>query len=334
MRFGITYGIYRGGGYSVAQIFQQTIEQILLAESYGFDCVFISEHHFFANELFPSPLMALSYIAAKTSKIRLGTGVLLLPLADPIRVAEDAAVLDVISGGRLILGIGQGYVPQEFQAFGRKLKDRPALMREGATLIRKLWTEPSVTYRGTHFHVDGVSLAPKTVQKPPPIWVAAKKKKAVELAAEVGDGWYADPITPLPIIRENKGHWERALQANGKDPAKQAFACYREFFVGPDDESAQKIGGQGVLGEFRMYSSLGHLVDEEGRPLPPNQEEGLVDLVRRRCTVGGPERCRADLQMIQDTLTPTHLVMKMKYQAVRHEDVMTSIRLAAEKVIP
>src|SRR5207244_12226327 len=103
----------------------------------------------------------------------------------------------------------------QFAALARCRRARPALRRECTTLIRRLRTEPSVTYRGEHFEADGVALRPQPIQKPPPIWVAAKRRKAVELAAEVGDGWFADPITPLAIIRENRGHWMRALARGG-----------------------------------------------------------------------------------------------------------------------
>ncbi|HZP40988.1 MAG TPA: LLM class flavin-dependent oxidoreductase [Candidatus Binatia bacterium] len=335
VKFGLNYAIYKGPGVTAGEMFHETVEEVVLAESLGFDCALVSEHHFVDNDMFPSPVVALAYLAAKTSRIRVGGGVFLLPLYDPLRLAEDTAVLDVISRGRFILGIGQGYRPEEFQAFGRRLADRPSLMREGVRLVRRLWTEPSVTHEGKHFRVKDVCLTPKPVQPSPPVWVAAKKRKAVELAAEIGDGWYADPITPISIIKENKAHWTAALRAHGKDPARQTFAYYREFFVGADDDSAWKIGGEnGVMGEYEMYSSFGHLVDDDGRPLPANQREGLVELAKRRTTVGGPERCRADLEMIRETLAPTHVVLKTRWGGVPHAEAMRSIRRAGEQVIP
>ncbi len=335
MKFGITFAVHAGRNQTVGEMFQTTVEQIQLAESCGFDVAFISEHHFLPSDMLPSPLIALAYVAAKTSSIRLGTGILLMPLHDPVRVAEDAAVIDVISGGRMLLGIGQGYRPEEFEGFGRRLEDRRALMREGATLVRRAWTETSVDFEGEHFQAQGLNVTPKPLQKPsPPIWVGAKIRRAVELAAEIGDGWYADPITPIPIIARNKEHWLNAIRANGKDPEKQDFAYYREFFVGPDDDTGWRIGGRGQLSEYRAYLSFNHLVDDEGKPIPADQSDGLEDLVRQRCTAGGPERCRDDLLMIKETLDPTHVIMKTKYSNVSNEDVAASIRLASEKVFP
>jgi len=334
MRFGLVYSIEGGGGDRADQVFRDAVEEIGQADRMGLAAVFMSEHHFVENGFFPSPLIALSFVAARTLRIKLGPGVLLLPLYDPIHVAEDCAVLDIISGGRVILGVGQGYRPEEFAAFGRSLRDRPALLREGTTLIRRLWTEPSVTYRGEHFEADGVALRPQPIQKPPPIWVAAKRRKAVELAAEVGDGWFADPITPLAIIRENRGHWMRALARGGIDRAQRTFAYYREFFVAADDATAWRIGREPMMAGYRNYLRWGHLVDEEGRTIPPEREDVLEEMVKQRFTLGGPERCLADIAMLRETLDLDCLVMKAKFPGLSHANVMESIRLFGERVLP
>jgi probable F420-dependent oxidoreductase len=335
LKFGLTYAPYSTGGRRAEEVFRANVEQIRLAESCGFDSAFVSEHHFLDNEMFPSPLVALAFVAALTTKIRLGTGVLLLPLHDPVRAAEDAAVLDCISGGRLILGIGQGYRPEEFSGYRRRLEDRRALLREGATLVRRLWTEEHVTFHGEHFRVDGVNLTPKPRQRPaPPIWVAAKKRRAVELAAEVGDAWYADPITPLPLIVENKARWLAALAAHGKSPEAQDLAYYREFFVGEDDASAWRAGSPGVLDMYHFYLSVSHLVDDAGRPIPSDRTDRVEPLVRERCTIGSPAHCLDHLAQIRATLDPSYVVMKMGHSAIAPEQAERSIRLAAERVLP
>ncbi len=335
MRFGIVYSIEGGGGDRADRVFREAVEEIVVGEQCGLDIALISEHHFTDSDFFPSPLIALSYVAARTSKIRLSPGVLLLPLYDPIHVAEDAAVLDIISGGRLVLGVGQGYRPEEFNAFGASLADRPSLMREGVTLIRQLWTQPRVTFRGKHFTAEDLPLRPLPVQRPaPPIWLAAKKRHAVRLAAEVGDGWFADPITPLPIICRNRVHWDDVLRRSGVDPAARAMAYYREFFVAADDRRAWELAREATMAGYRNYLRWGHLVDDDGRPIPPEREDVLEDLVRHRFTVAGPERARADVAMIRDKLNPTHLIMKAKFPGLSHADVLASIRLVGEQVMP
>jgi probable F420-dependent oxidoreductase len=335
MKFGLTFAPYTTTRRSAEEVFRRNVEQIQLAEACGFDAAFISEHHFLDNEMFPSPMIALAFLAAVTSRIRLGTGVLLLPLHDPVRVAEDAALLDRISGGRLIFGIGQGYRPEEFEGYGRRLEDRRGLMREGALLVRRLWTESDVSFHGDHFRVEGLNIRPKPLQRPsPPIWVAGKKRRAIELAAEIGDVWYADPITPMPIIARNQVYWREARRAHGRDPAQPDFAYYREFFVGPDDETAWRVGSPGLLGEYGFYLSVDHLVDDAGRPIPSDREDRLEELVRERCTIGGPARCLDDLARIREMLDPAHLVMKMGHPGIEPEHVTRSIQLAADHVLP
>ncbi|RIL04932.1 MAG: hypothetical protein DCC71_12260 [Proteobacteria bacterium] len=335
MKFGLTFAPYSTPTRRAEEVFRANVEQIRLAESCGFDSAFVSEHHFLDNEMFPSPLVALGFVAALTSKIRLGTGVLLMPLHNPVRMAEDAAVLDCISGGRLIYGIGHGYRPEEFAGYGRRLEERRSLLREGAVLTRRLWTETNVSFQGRHFSVKDLNLTPKPRQRPaPPIWVAAKKRVAVEDAAEVGDAWYADPITPMPIIARNKQHWLAALAKHGKDPARQDFAYYREFFVGDDDASAWRDGSPGLLGEYGFYLSVNHLVENDGTPIPADRTDRLEELVRDRCTVGSPATCLEHVQRIRAALDPSYMVLKMGHSAIEPEVVERSIRLAAEHVLP
>lgn len=335
MKFGITYTIENGGGRTTSERFREAVAEIRCAENLGYDCAFVSEHHFMPDDMFPSPLVALGFIAAVTSEIRLGTGVLLIPLHDPVRVAEDAAVLDIISGGRLILGLGQGYRPEEFAGFHRQLKDRQGLTREATTLIRRLWTEPSVTFHGKHFSADGVELRPQPTQKPaPPIWMAAKKRSAVELAAEVGDAWYPDPITPLAIIRQNVAHWEAALARYGKKRADQELAYYREWGIARDEATAWKHGGDEIREEYRRYLKINHLVDDAQNPIPADREDLLPEIVRQRATIGDPGRGREDLAVIREALNPTHVIFKMKHALGDHQAVLGTLRLTAEEVMP
>jgi probable F420-dependent oxidoreductase len=332
IHFGLVYSFE---GDRAANVFYEAIEEVLLAEQIGIESAFISEHHFVDTGFFPSPLISLSYLAARTSKIKIGTGVLLLPLYNPVHVAEDCAVLDIISGGRLILGVGQGYRPEEFNAFGVPLGDRPGRLKEGVTLVRRLWTEQSVTFGGKHFETRDLPLNPKPVQKPaPPIWVAAKKRRAVELAAEVGDGWFADPITPVAIIRRNKTYWENAIRAAGHDPADRTFAYYREFLVADDDDTAWRNGHESMINGYRNYLRWGHLVDDEGRPIPPNREDLLEQIVRERFTWGSPERCLEDIAKLREMLHLNHLIMKIRFPGLSHQNAMKSLQLFGQRILP
>src|SRR5947199_6828345 len=177
--------------------FEETLQECEQAEAAGFDSLWLGEHH---NSilLYPAPLVGLAAIAARTRRLRLGTGVLLLPLYHPLAVAEEAAMVDVISRGRLILGVGAGYAPEEFAAFGISTKERGSRLDEAVPLIHRLWTEDAVSHEGRHYRIGGATLRPRPVQKPrPPIWFAGWVEPALRRAGRLGDAWLGGPSAKL-----------------------------------------------------------------------------------------------------------------------------------------
>lgn len=334
MKVGLTYSISATKGLSIFEGFKDAVEQVVLAEQLGYDHAFVSEHHFLKNDMLPSPLIAISYLAAKTERINLGTGLLLLPLHDPVRVAEDTAVVDVVSGGRLILGLGQGFRPEEFEGFHRNLKDRNLLMREGVQLLRRFWSETDVTFEGEKFNYRKLNVTPKPLQKTPPIWIGAKMPNAIRVAADLADVWYADPITPLHLIKERRNGWLDQLDKNGRGRASASMAYYREFFVGETTDAAWENGGNGIVTEYKGYLAMGHLVTHDGQPIPKDRKDLVPEIVKQRATIGDPKHCIDQLNEIKQQLDLDHMVLKMKYYGVPSENVKGSMRLAAEKVLP
>jgi alkanesulfonate monooxygenase SsuD/methylene tetrahydromethanopterin reductase-like flavin-dependent oxidoreductase (luciferase family) len=314
MKVGLTYSISAPKDSTVVEGFRDTVEHVLLAEQLGYECALVSEHHFLKNDMLPSPLIAVSFLAAKTERIKLGTGLLLLPLHDPVRIAEDTAVVDVVSNGRLVLGLGQGFRLEEFDGFHRNEKD--------------------VTFEGEMFNYKNLNVTPKPLQKSPPIWIGAKMPGAIKVAADLGDVWYADPITPLHLIKERREGWLAALDENGKGRESASMAYYREFFVGPTTEAAWENGGNGIIKEYGGYLAMGHLVTHDGKLIPKDRKDLVPEIVRQRATVGDPQACVDDLLRIKEQLDLDHMILKMKYFGVPSENVKASMRLAAEKVLP
>src|SRR5919198_5106856 len=180
--------------------FEATLRECERADVAGFDSIWLGEHH---NNpiLHPAPLIGLAAVASRTRKIALGTGVLLLPLYHPVMVAEEAAMVDVISGGRLILGVGAGYAPEEFAAFGYSIKERGSRLEESASLLQRLWTEENVSHRGRHYQVDNATVAPRPVQRPrPSIWFGAWAEPAIRRASRLGEAWFIGPSANLREI--------------------------------------------------------------------------------------------------------------------------------------
>jgi alkanesulfonate monooxygenase SsuD/methylene tetrahydromethanopterin reductase-like flavin-dependent oxidoreductase (luciferase family) len=217
MRFGLTTDFRNptDSGRSTVEVYADIIEHMVWAESLGFDAAYIFEHHFTGDSYIPSPLVASTAIAARTKRIRVGPDIAILPLYDPVRVAEDGAVLDVISNGRLDFGVGLGYRQVEYDGYGLELKRRGSRADEALQIIRGLWQGETVTFHGKHFRVDGAKLTPEPAQRPnPPIWIGGFSKGAARRAAKYGDG-YVGPA--------NKAMYEMYLQelhAVGKEPSQ------------------------------------------------------------------------------------------------------------------
>jgi len=326
-----SYQVEYGDGY---RTFAESLVQMELAEKCGFDMALISEHHLVENGYFPAPFVTLGAVAVRTRKLRLAPGIIILPLYDPLHVAEHGAVLDVISGGRFTLGVGQGYRKEEFDAFHVPLRDRAGRMREEVEVIRALWTKPTVDYSGQRFNYRNVMLRPQPKQKPaPPIWVAAKKKSAVELAAEVGDAWFADPITPLEVLKQRLADYNAALKRHSKPTSGVEFPLMREVYCAESDEQAWAEARDPMLYVYQEYLDWGHMQDEQGNPVLPG-DKGALEMLRKRFIVGSPETCVRECRKYQHEFGATNMIMRMKFPGLAHERVLNSIKLWSEKVMP
>jgi alkanesulfonate monooxygenase SsuD/methylene tetrahydromethanopterin reductase-like flavin-dependent oxidoreductase (luciferase family) len=154
------------------QLYRETLDQIAWSENHGFDDVWLSEHHFIEDGYLPSILPVAAAIAARTKRIRISSGVLLMPFHNPVRLAEDIAVVDVISGGRLELGVGVGFKHEEFESFGVPFKERGARTNQSLDIIRRLLSGETVTFKSEFFDFKNVKVTPEPVQKPhPPVWL-------------------------------------------------------------------------------------------------------------------------------------------------------------------
>jgi probable F420-dependent oxidoreductase len=198
-----------------AAIYAEVIEHLVAAESLGFGAAEFVEHHFVDDGYNPSPLVAATAVAARTKHMRVATNVALLPLYDPVRFAEDAVVIDAISGGRLDLAVGIGYRNEEFEGYGVDRKTRGARMDEALEILRRLWRGEEVTFHGRHFDLDRVRVTPEPTQQPhPPLWIGGFAAPAIRRAAKFGDGYsgLSDEESYCAYLAE--------LALAGKDPAR------------------------------------------------------------------------------------------------------------------
>lgn len=308
--------------------FEETIRECERAEEAGFDSVWLGEHH---NNpvLYPAPLLGLAAIAARTRRVSLGTGVLLLPLYHPMCVAEEGAMVDMISGGRLILGVGAGYAPEEFAAFGLSVKQRGSRLDEGAALLRRLWIETHVTHDGRYFHVKDATVGPRPVQRPaPPIWFGAWTAPAIERAARLGDAWLAGPSAALSELKSCAAAYRGACAELDKEPGE--IAAFRYIFVADTTEHALAAAGDSFIQAYEnMYFRWPHPVIKR-----PAGDLTIERLAENRIILGDPETCAREITRFRRELGLTHLICRFSVPGISREASASSLDLFARKVMP
>ena len=308
--------------------FEETILECERAEAAGFDSVWLGEHH---NNpvLYPAPLLGLAAIAARTRRVSLGTGVLLLPLYHPMCVAEEGAMVDMISGGRLILGVGAGYAPEEFAAFGLSVKQRGSRLDEGAALLRRLWNETNVTHHGRYYHVEDATMGPRPVQQPaPPIWFGAWTAPAIERAARLGDAWLGGPSAALSELSSCVESYRQARAELGKEPGE--IAAFRYVFVaGTTGKAFESAGDSFIQAYENMYFRWPHPIIKR----PPG-ELTIERLAENRIILGDPDTCVRELSRFRKELGLDHIICRFSVPGISREASMASLELFAREVMP
>lgn len=262
-------------GGDVATLYESLLDHAAAAEALGVDLVWVSERPFVPGARVPAALPVCAGLAARTERIRIGVGPLALPLYHPLRVAEDAATLDGLSGGRLELALGLGGVGLAFLGFGVERRDRGERLEEGVALLRAAFTGGEIAFAGRHHSVSGVAVSPVPVQAPgPPLWVGAGAAAAVRRAARVGAGLLATGVAPIHEFLE-----ARQL-AGAADQARAAL----EYDAGSalSREGRRSLGRW--LGEVRGLGGFDLVIGAEsssgGGWLGPAELEALLDLRR------------------------------------------------------
>ena len=276
VNFGLWYDFRNPGEgrRSFEDLYAQSLEQIRWAEGLGFDSVWLTEHHFCEDGYTPSPLVVAAAIGQATERMRIGTNLMLLPLADPLRLAEDSATLSILTGGRFDLGVGLGYRQVEFDYFGRKISHRPSLMEEGVSLLRKAWSGEPIEHQGQRFQVDGLAVSP-VAANPPRLFMGGMSEPAIARAARLGDGF---------LSTGGIGHdlYVEALAEKGARPGRGAICAGNWGIIAEDPEAEAAKLGDCVLYQANQYVSWGAFGPPDEVPLFPNAasaiREGLYDL--------------------------------------------------------
>jgi alkanesulfonate monooxygenase SsuD/methylene tetrahydromethanopterin reductase-like flavin-dependent oxidoreductase (luciferase family) len=336
MKFGLFYEWPNPALRNWKTLFEEGMEQIQYSEEVGFDYCLIAEHHFSNYGNSPAPLLQALYIGQRTRRIKIATGILVLPIWQPLRLAEEVAVLDNLIDGRFICGVGRGYQPHEMGRFGISLEESRQRFNETLEVLIKAWTQDeSFTYDGDHIQIpDEVTVWPKPMQKPhPPFWVAGTSVETMKLAAQ----WDMMPITTGLLgaqgMRAHLGALVHARLDLGKPihPLELGMQAITHV-AGTDKEARAQLGY--ARWQNRAGRALNRLEVADGRvQVGPYSGELDDDGFMERLFFGSPDTVIDKFKRAAE-LGVTHVSNWMMFGGIEHEKIMRSIRLMGEEVIP
>ncbi len=317
-------------------LFDESVEQIQLSEELGFDYCLLAEHHFSNYGMSPSPLLQALRIGERTKKIRIGTAALILSMWQPLRVAEEVAVLDNFLDGRFICGVGRGYHPYELGGFGIDPVETRQRFAETLDVMMKAWTsETSFTYEGQYIKVpEPISVFPKPRQRPhPPMWLAGTSADSMVIAAERDLMPMASALSGQDVLRSQLEIYFGSLQNQGKAIDELELGLDIMIYVAPTDEEARKEIAQ-VRWQMRALQALVRRQVTNGKvDVVPVADELDDETFEERLFFGSPETVIRKLKRYGE-LGATRLIAWTQIGGIQHEKIMRSVRLMGEEVIP
>lgn len=320
--------------YTHPELYRNTLEQVKLAEKVNFDSAWISEHHFLDDGYCPSPAIMASAMAAVTERIKIGSAGIILPLHNPVRVAEDAAVVDNISNGRFNLGVVLGYRKEEYEGMGIPMKERPSRMDEGIEVLEKALGGDKFSYDGKRYKLENTNLTPKPVQKPLPIYIGAFEEPAIRRAGRYGYPLLIGPGRTVDMARDTLAYYNDEARKAGKNPEVVEHILLRETFVSPDRNKAVEGGNKYIISMYKYYFTLGVKMFVRGKQLTGLDDPLFEHLAEERFIIGTAEDCIEEIKMYRDTLGINYIACRMVFPQATHEVISGCIETFGKEVIP
>ena len=315
--------------------YEHMIEQAKYAEKYGFDSVWITEEHVQAEAgqiCFP-PLFSLAGMASTTG-LAVGTAVVVLPYYNPVHLAESVAMLDIMSKGKMILGVGMGW--KGYERYGVSMKERVSRFEETILLLHRLWSETNVTYHGKRFNLSNVTLSVRPMQSHVPIWIGTgtAPENALRRAARLGDAWFTDETTTIPLLRGRIRIYLSALKEAGKDFSKLEVPIHRYGYVAKDDDTARKEIKPHLLYRIKDKIRRG---SQAYRSMYKNDDEieaGIDRNLREAYVVGSPDHCIEQIEDYRKEFGITYMTFRFPIFPYDHQKYLRTIQMIGEKVLP
>ena len=311
--------------------FHQSIQQTVLARDAGFDAIAMGQHFLSPPYQSLQSIPLLARLAAEAGSMELCLSILLLAVLNPVQVAEEVASLDVICEGRVNLGIGLGYRPIEYDAFGVPRKNGVGRMLESLELIKRLWAEERVTFKGKFFSLSDATCTIRPVQKPhPPIWFAGNADAAVARAARLGYPWIINPHAALPTIERQWRFYKETLTAAGH-PLPKTRPISLELHVAPTREEATQVAQPFLAAKYQAYADWG-----QDKVLPGDESFRIAfaDLARDRFLLGSPQDIIEEIEKRVERLESNYFLFRVGWPGMENYKVLRVIELMGEHVLP
>jgi alkanesulfonate monooxygenase SsuD/methylene tetrahydromethanopterin reductase-like flavin-dependent oxidoreductase (luciferase family) len=334
MKFGYMYDFRASNRFPTPRprLYAEGFEHMRTAEALGFASVWAPEHHLSDCGYNPAPLPVIAAMAVQTSRVTIGTSVLLLPFHHPLRVAEEAAAIDNMSNGRLILGLGTGYRIAEFDGYGIERRNRGSMLDEGIEVLLRAWQEESFSHSGRHYVLKNVTIGLRPVQRPhPPIVLAARGPKAAQRAARLGFS-----IMPTGDRKQVYDDWRQELGALGRTADHPDIYTTMRVIPTRDPEREWHDLSDNVLEESIRVRAWYHEAADNPidlrQPVLEDREQMKVE-ERKRLIIGEPAYCIARLKELAESGV-NHVILHGSLIGLPHEKALEHMQLFADEVMP
>ncbi len=347
MKFGFFFQLPCAPSQSETGRYRDTLAQIEHGDALGFDTAWLAELHFFPEfSVMSSPLIVAAAAAQRTQRIRLGLAVNLLPLYDPIRNAEDAATVDILSNGRLEFGVGRGTNPLHYGGFNVPMEESRDRFNEALEIITKAWTHERVTYEGKYYQVRDLAVHPKPVQKPhPPIRIATNSSDTFPLAGRLGYPMFSSlVVVPLPRLRRDLAVYWQTFEEAGHTRTGREVALLFPVYVGESAAEANSAPRESIMHYFEVISrrrgsgdaDLDASTRERSREMRARLQGLTFEDVREQVAIiGTPEQCISRIKWLQEEFKLSELICWFNPGGLMlHDTVLTSMTRFATQVMP
>jgi alkanesulfonate monooxygenase SsuD/methylene tetrahydromethanopterin reductase-like flavin-dependent oxidoreductase (luciferase family) len=345
MDFGLFFLMQRDERWSERAVYDSDLEQMLAAEALGYHSIWIAEHHFNDYGLCPAPPVLAAFVAARTRTLRLGMGVSLLPLHHPVDLAEQLAVLDVVCGGRLDVGIGRGGTLQDYQTFRSERADARSRIEEGIALMQQCWTGAPFDFHGQFHSAERLHVRPRPVQRPhPPLFIAANSEDSVLSAARLGLPTLSSFFVPVAELQRRRALYRQTAREAGRseaeiDELESRCGGMRVVHVAPNTQAALRATEPPFMSYQRRMAALRS--ESNGGNVPNSFDRSLLRLREFPeylrdgwALIGTPREVTDGLRRYLEATGYRRVLLLMALPGIDTALALQSMRLFAAEVAP